>query len=459
MPEQRLFARQALLADGWAQDVLFDIGDDGDIAEVKAGAAANGAPVAAGPILPGMINVHSHAFQRALAGRTERAGRGEDSFWTWRDAMYRFVTRLTPDHLEAIAAQLYIEMLKQGYTAVGEFHYLHHGPDGTPYDDIAEMSGRAIAAAKRTGIAITHMPVLYGYGGFGGAPVAEAQRRFHNGPDSLLRIVEVLCERHRAAPDVRIGLAPHSLRAVTAETLEAAVSGLHDADPGAPVHIHVAEQEKEVADCLAWSRARPVDWLYDHMRPDRRWCLIHATNISPPERQRILDSGAVAGICPTTEANLGDGLFPFDGFAAAGGIFAIGSDSHVSVSPIEELRWLEYGQRLVSGRRNIAASADKPSVGAALWKAAASGGAQALARPAGSLSSGARADLIVLDGNHVNIADRQDDDILDGFIFAGNDCVVRDVMVGGAWRVLDGHHAEEEAAAATFRATVAELLS
>jgi formimidoylglutamate deiminase len=457
--EHVLFASQALLSDGWAQDVLFRIGRDGEIATISTNASGDNAQVMLGPVLPGMTNVHSHAFQRALAGRTERAGPSDDSFWTWRDAMYRFVSKLTPDHVEAIATQLYIEMVKQGYTAVGEFHYLHHGPDGTPYDEISEMSGRVIAAARQAGIAITHLPVLYGFGGFGGVPVADAQKRFHNEPEAVLRIVENLRRQYGSDLNVRIGLAPHSLRAVTASTLSETVDGLHGDDSSAPVHIHVAEQVKEVTDCLSWSGRRPVGWLFDHIEPDQRWCLIHATHLSSEERQRIVESGAVAGLCPTTEANLGDGLFPFDGFERAGGHFAIGSDSHVSISPVEELRWLEYGQRLLTRRRNVAASPSQPSVGGTLWRAAAKGGAQAIARKTGVLAPGMQADLIVLDGDHINLADRRGDDILDGLIFSGNDRVVRDVMVGGKWRVVDGHHAEEEKAEKDYRAVLSHLLS
>lgn len=457
--EQALFAPQALLSDGWAKNVLLRVGRNGEIATISANASADSAQVMRGPVLPGMTNVHSHAFQRALAGRTERAGPSDDSFWTWRDAMYRFVSRLMPDHVEAIAAQLYIEMLKQGYTAVGEFHYLHHGPDGTPYDDIAEMSARVIASAQKTGIAITHLPVLYGFGGFGGALVADAQNRFHNQPEAMLRIVERLRNRYGSDRNVSIGLAPHSLRAVTDFTLSETVNALHDADPFAPVHIHIAEQGKEVTDCLTWSGRRPVDWLYDHVEPDPRWCLIHATHLSSEERQRIVDSGAVVGLCPTTEANLGDGLFPFDGFERAGGQFAVGSDSHVSISPVEELRWLEYGQRLLTRRRNVAASPGQPSVGGALWRAAAKGGAQAIARETGELAPGMQADLIVLDGDHINLADRQGDDILDGLIFSGNERVVRDVMVGGGWKVIGGHHLEEEKVEKDYRAVLSHLLT
>jgi len=458
-PGPDLFAAQALLADGWARDVLFRFGDDGTILLATPDKSAGGATIAAGPVLPGMVDVHSHAFQRALAGRTERASAGEDSFWTWREAMYGFVLRLIPDHLEAIAAQLYVELLKQGYTAVGEFHYLHHAPDGGAYDEIAEMSLRIVAAARQAGIAITHLPVLYGYGGFGGADVGDAQRRFQNSPDSLIRIVETMRSQFSDDPDVRVGVAPHSLRAVTDETLTETVAALHADDPTAPVHIHVAEQKKEVADCLAWSGQRPVDWLFDNAQPDRRWCLIHATHVSDAEVARIAESGAVAGLCPVTEANLGDGIFPLPPFLAAGGVYAVGSDSNNTVSPVEELRWLEYGQRLRDGRRNIAADPRRPSVGAALWKAAAAGGAQALAQPAGTLAPGKRADLIVLDGDDIDLEGLEGDDILDTMIFAGNENRIRDVMVGGVWRVVDGHHAAEENAANAYRNTLHELSS
>ncbi len=457
--ESRLFAGQALLAEGWARDVLFRFAADGTIDSATPDASPDGAPVAGGPVLPGMVDVHSHAFQRALAGRTERAGPGEDSFWTWREAMYGFVRRLSPDQVGAIAAQLYVELLKQGYTSVGEFHYLHHAPDGAPYDNVAEMSVRVVAAARGAGIAITQLPVLYGYGGFGGAPLGDAQRRFRNTPDQLLRIVESLRDRFGGDPDVRIGAAPHSLRAVTHETLTETVAALHAGDPDAPVHIHVAEQEKEVADCLAWSGQRPIDWLFDHAQPDPRWCLIHATHATDTELSLIAGSGAVAGLCPATEANLGDGIFPLPPFLAAGGAYAVGSDSNSSLSPVEELRWLEYGQRMRDRRRNIAADPARPSVGASLWTAAASGGAQALGRSAGVLAAGKRADLIVLNGGDVDFDGRHGDDILDAFIFVGNRCRIRDVMVGGAWQVVDGHHAAEENAAKAYRNALRELLS
>ncbi|MEE8500601.1 MAG: formimidoylglutamate deiminase [Kiloniellales bacterium] len=445
MPESLLFAERVLLPDGWARDVLFEIGAEGSFTSVTANAEAGAAPRAAGVVLPGMPNLHSHAFQRAMAGLAERAGPNEDSFWTWREVMYGFVRALTPEQVEAIAAQLYVEMLKAGYTAVGEFHYLHHAPDGRPYADLAEMSHRVIAAAKTAGIGITQLPVLYGYGDFGGQAAGEGQRRFLNDPDRFLTLVQELLKEYRGDPQVRIGIAPHSLRAVTAETLSAAVSGLDALDAEAPIHVHIAEQNKEVHDCIEWSGERPVEWLLRNAALGPRWCLIHATHVTEEEATRLAKSGAVAGLCPTTEANLGDGVFPAPAYLAAGGAFGIGSDSHISVSPVEELRWLEYGQRLTLKARNLlAGGAAAPSVGARLYRLALAGGARALGRPSGRLAKGARADLVVIDETRPVLYGKSDDVLLDALVFAGNENPVRHVMVGGAWVVQDGRHAHED---------------
>jgi formimidoylglutamate deiminase len=458
MIEARVFAPRALLPDGWAEDVLLEVGPDGGLVSVSAGAAPGDAPRAAGPVLPGMPNLHSHAFQRAMAGLTERAGPQEDSFWTWRELMYGFVRQITPEQVEAIAAQLYVEMLKAGYTAVGEFHYLHHDPDGRPYADPAEMSRRVIAAAARTGIGITHLPVLYGFSDFGGEAPREGQRRFVNEPDRFLKLVETVIADYRDDPQVRVGIAPHSLRAVTAETLNAAVEGLSDLDPNAPIHIHIAEQQKEVHDCIAWSGERPVEWLLQRALPDGRWCLVHATHVTEEEAQRLAETGAVAGLCPTTEANLGDGVFPAPTFLASGGAFGIGSDSHISVSPVEELRLLEYGQRLTLRRRNVlSGGSNSPSVGATLYQGALAGGARALGRPIGRLAPGYRADLVVLDGDLPTLAAKTGDALLDSMVFAGNVNPVRDVMVGGRWVVRDGRHGDEDAVCSAYVRVLGDL--
>jgi formimidoylglutamate deiminase len=457
--ETRLFANRALLPDGWAHNVVFTISDTGDLIAVSPNAVANGAERTAGTVLPGMPNLHSHAFQRAMAGLAERAGPNDDSFWTWREVMYGFVRRLRPEHAEAIAAQLYVEMLKAGYTAVGEFHYLHHDPDGHPYADIAEMTRRVVSAAAATGIGMTLLPVLYGYGGFGGQPAGEGQRRFLNQPDRLLSIVQAVRADTVADPQIAVGLAPHSLRAVTPETLTATVAEVHALDAQAPIHIHVAEQGREVQECIEWSGARPVEWLLQNAAVGPRWCLVHATHVTDGEAVHLAASGAVAGLCPTTEANLGDGVFPAPDYLAADGVFGIGSDSHISVSPVEELRWLEYGQRLTHKQRNLLAGGEEaPSVGALLYRRAVAGGAQALGRPIGRLAPGCRADLVVLDDESPALYGRDGDVLLDSLIFAGNANPVRAVMVGGRWVVEDGHHPHEEKVFAAYKAAMDELL-
>ena len=410
----KFFAGQAFLPDGWAESVLFELDAAGNIVGVTTNAEAGDAERAKGPVLPGMPNLHSHAFQRAMAGLAEHRASGagkDDSFWTWREVMYRFVGVLTPDQLQAIAAQLYVEMLKSGYTAVGEFHYLHHGPDGRPYDDVAEMSRRTLAAADVTGIGITQLPVLYGYGGFGAQKAGEGQRRFLNDPNRLLRIVEALQAASQQNPQVRVGVAPHSLRAVTPETLDEVVTGLTALDATAPLHIHIAEQVKEVEDCLSWCGHRPVEKLFEIQAPDARWCLVHATHMSPEETAALAASGAVAGLCPTTR------------------------------------------------RRNVLAGAGaQASVGLRLYAEALAGGAQALGRPIASLEAGRRADLLVLDPDHPDVAALPPERLLDAVVFAGNRNPVRDVMVGGQWVVTDGRHREEEAVQAAYLAAVRALL-
>ncbi len=343
------FAQRALLPTGWARDVRLDVGTDRFLTRIEAGACADGAERLAGPLLPGMPNVHSHAFQRAMAGLAEVVGDPNDSFWTWRDLMYRLVGQITPEQLQVIARQLYIEMLKAGYTAVAEFHYVHHDQAGNAYADPTELSRRISAAATQSGIGLTLLPVLYSHAGFGGQTPSDGQRRFIQSTDHYLRLQAQLAPLLAAQPAQGLGLCFHSLRAVTpgqiAEVLAAS-------DDKCPVHIHIAEQQREVDDCLAWSGLRPLQWLYEHVAVDERWCLVHATHAQPDEVTAMARSGAVAGLCLTTEANLGDGIFPATDYLAQGGRLGIGSDSHVSLSVVEELRWLEYGQRLRDQRRN-----------------------------------------------------------------------------------------------------------
>jgi formimidoylglutamate deiminase len=451
------FAEQALLPSGWAANVRFDVDPAGDLIAVTPAGSADGARRLHGVAVPGMPDLHSHAFQRAMAGLGERAGPAGDSFWSWRDVMYRFLAKLLPDDIEAIAAQLYVELLKHGYTAVAEFHYLHNDPTGGPYENRGELAERILHAAGATGIGVTLLPVLYQASQFGGKPPTEGQRRFVLTTEEFLALVERLSQRHRRDKQVRIGIAPHSLRAAPPEALRTTLDALRSFDADAPVHIHAAEQTREVEDCLAWSGKRPVEWLLDEMAIDKRWCLVHATHMTAEETQRFAASGAVAGLCPTTEGNLGDGLFPFMDFLGAGGAFGIGSDSNVATSPVEELRWLEYGQRLITRARNLADRTEGASTGATLFRRALAGGAQALARPIGALAPGHRADIVVLDPGHPALYGRSGDTLLDSWIFSGNANPVRDVLVGGHIVVRDGVHPHEEQALADYRRAVARL--
>ena len=452
-----LFAKSALLPTGWAENVRLSIDAAGTLTAVESSTAPGDAERLAGPVLPGMPNLHSHAFQRAMAGLTERASATGDDFWSWREAMYRFLAVLEPEDVRAIAAQLYLDMVKAGYTGVAEFHYLHHGRDGRPYADRVAMTEAVIAAAKETGIAITLLPALFLSSGFGAAAPTEGQRRFVNGVDDMMALVEATRRRHAADREVRIGLAHHSLRAVPPEPLVAATAGLRALDATAPVHIHVAEQTREVEQCLAWSGARPVQWLLDHAPVDATWCLVHATHMDDAETRRLAATGAIAGLCPTTEANLGDGFFPLLPYMEAHGRWGIGSDSHVSLSPIEELRWLEYGQRLRERRRALAPLGKPESTGLTLWQAAVAGGAQALGRRTGALAPGHRADLSVLDPDAASLYRRAGDALIDSLVFASETSVVRDVMVGGRWVVRERHHAAEDRISAAFRRTLDRL--
>lgn len=452
-----LFAADALLSAGWRRDVRIDVGDDGMIAQVHENAQPDAAQVLRGPLLPGMPNAHSHAFQRAMAGLTARGGAGGDDFWSWRELMYRFLGRITPDDMEAIAAQLYVEMLEAGYTSVAEFHYLHHDPQGAPYADHAEMAQRVLAAGQRAGIAMTLLPVFYAHANFGGVPAALGQRRFLHDVASFNRL---LTELHRASArfaHVRVGVAPHSLRAVLPDELSAVVAHACGLDADMPIHIHLAEQQKEVDDCVAWSGLRPAQWLLAHAEPDPHWCVVHATHLNERETHLLATAGAVACVCPTTEADLGDGIFPAQPWLDAAGVIALGGDSHVGVDPFAELRLLEYSQRLARERRNVLARAEQ-SVGERLWNAACMGGAQALGQPVGTLAVGQRADLVVLDADDVALAELRAADALDAAIFGPARAPVRDVMVAGAWRVREGQHVERDAVRLRYRATLRHLL-
>lgn len=445
-----IFAEQALLPDGWRDNVRLTLAD-GRITAVQPGAAAAAGDERHAILLPGMPNLHSHAFQRGMAGLAELRGPSADSFWSWREVMYRFALSMTPDQVEAVAAQLYVEMLEAGFSRVGEFHYLHHDRDGKPYANLAEMAERIAAAAGETGIGLTLLPVFYAHSSFGGAVPNEGQRRFINDVNRFSRLVEKCRESVRALNQAVVGVAPHSLRAATPEELTE-VAALA---PDGPIHIHVAEQVKEVEDCLAWSGARPVEFLLANAKVDKRWCLIHATHMTDTETVAMARSGAIAGLCPITEANLGDGTFAAPLFREHGGRYGVGSDSNVLIGLPDELRQLEYSQRLAHRARNVLAVAGG-STGRALFDAALDGGSVALGAGISQIAAGASADLVSLDPKNPSLAGKSGDAILDAWIFANGgkvDCV----WVHGLKQVSGGRHVKREAIAERFRSVMRAL--
>jgi formimidoylglutamate deiminase len=445
-----IHARQALTPAGWRSDVRVSIAE-GRVSAVEPGVARPGDERAA-ILLPAMPNLHGHAFQRAMAGLAERRGGSDDSFWTWRETMYDFALAMAAEDVEAVAAQLYVEMLEAGFGRVGEFHYLHHDRDGRPYGDVAEMARRIAAAAAETGIRLTLLPVFYAHAGFGGRAPLPEQRRFICDPDLFGRIVEGCRSAAARLPGAVVGIAPHSLRAVTAADLEAILP----LAAGDPIHIHAAEQTREVEDCLAATGQRPVEWLLSHAPVGPGWCLIHATHMTPTEAAGLAATGAVAGLCPVTEANLGDGIFDGPGFIGAGGRFGVGSDSNVLIGVPDELRQLEYSQRLGMRARNVL-SARGGSTGRALFEGALAGGAAALGTHAPAVAAGADADFVSLDPSHPSLADKHDDDILDAWIFACSRPVVDSVWIGGVKVVSGGQHHARERIAARFRRAVGGL--
>jgi formiminoglutamate deiminase len=443
-----IFADKALLPSGWENNVRIEV-MDGKIGSVSVNAVAKSGDTRASAVIAGMPNVHSHAFQRGHSGLTEIRGAGRESFWTWREMMYRFALSVTPEDVGILAEMAYVEMLETGYTRVGEFHYLHHAPDGASYDNPAELSDRIFAAAEHTGIALTHLPVFYAHAGFGPQAPDVGQRRFIHSLDAFVDLV-ARCDARRTRPQDRVGFAPHSLRATSAEELAA----LYTALPGRKIHIHIAEQVKEVEDCLTFYGQRPIDWLFDHAEVNADWCLIHATHLTANETVKIAASKAVAGLCPVTEANLGDGLFPAPEFLAAGGRFAIGTDSNVRIDVAEELRILEYGQRLTARARNVLAP-EGGSTGRHLFDAASTGGAQALDAPAPQIASGAPADLVAL-ADPLGLG--QGDALLDRWIF-GRNVAPSDVWAAGAHVVQAGRHIHRDAVEARFAEVLRRVLN
>jgi formiminoglutamate deiminase len=439
----RLHAQAALLPTGWARDVRIDLAG-GRITAVTPGVAPGTGDRRVEALVPGMPNLHSHSFQRGFAGLTEFRGPAQDSFWTWREVMYRFALQLDPEGVEAVAALACAEMLEAGYTRLGEFHYLHHDPEGRPYADPAELSLRVFSAAEATGIALTHLPVFYAHGGIGGAPATEGQRRFLHDLDGFERLMAA-CAARLSRPQDRLGLAPHSLRGATLDEIRRLAATW----PGRPFHIHVAEQVKEVEDCLAHAGVRPVELLLDQAPVGPDWCLIHATHLTGSEVAGVLRSGAVAGLCPVTEANLGDGTFPAAEFLSRGGAFGVGTDSNVAISVAEELRMLEYSQRLAHRGRNICA--ETGSTGMALFGAALRGGAQALGAPVPELAAGAPTDLVALADP---LALDHPESLIDRWIF-GRGIRVASVWAAGSLVVEQGRHRDrdriESAAARVLR--------
>jgi len=465
-----LYAQHALLPDGWAQQVKLSWNAAGDLLQVQANyvlsdADQNGNLAQATYVIPGMVNLHSHAFQRAMAGLAENAGQHRsDNFWSWRSQMYRLALHITPQQMQAIAAQLYSECLRHGYTSICEFHYLQRAEDGGLYANKIATAEALLQAATQTGIGISLLPVLYSHADFNDAPLATEQRRFASSVRDVLDILDLL-EAYRDG-QIEIGVAPHSLRAAN---LTQIVELLKELPPQRPIHIHIAEQQKEVAACLAATGQRPVAYLLQGLDTaqgvDQHWCLVHATHLSASELQALAQSQAVVGLCPSTEANLGDGWFDLADYVKAGGRFGIGSDSHVSQSPIEEMRWLEYGQRLRSQQRHVIHSAHLShlaSVGSGiglgrssqsgefLWQAAARGGAQASARRVGQLAQGYRADFLVLDEAHPNLQELAPQAVMNTLIFAGNDNLVKEVVVGGKTVVSAGRHRQQAQIQAAF---------
>ncbi|HLT89444.1 MAG TPA: formimidoylglutamate deiminase [Woeseiaceae bacterium] len=447
-----LFVRKALLADGWSEAVRLHVAN-GRIADVETGATPEGADVVGGIAIPGLVNAHSHAFQRALVGRTEeRAPAVQDTFWTWRSRMYALAHRIDAGALLAIARQAYCEMVAAGFTGVAEFHYLLSEP-GEPRPGMAMLHALAAAAAD-SGIRLAYVPVLYERAGFDDPEPNADQRRFATTLDAF----EAHYRQARDEADgYRVGIGAHSLRAVTAGSL-ARVARIA-AEDRVPMHIHVAEQQREVEQCLAVLGERPVRWLLREHEVDERWCLVHATHVDDEEVEKLAQSGAVACLCPSTEANLGDGLFPLARYLEHGGRIAIGSDSHVSINPFEELRWLEYGQRLVSMRRNVAAHGDETHTGRSLFALAAEGGALAAGIPHRGLARGAPADLVVLDDDSPMLVGHEADSLLDALVFSGFTLPIDRVMVGGEWRVVDGRHVAAEDARREYARTVRRLFA
>ena len=447
-----IFANKAHLGKGWAENVRISI-SNGCISEIDLGVRPMQEDVRVDTLLPALSNLHSHSFQRAMAGMTEHRAKDRESFWTWRELMYRFLEQLSPEDVAAIAALTFMEMQKAGYASVGEFHYLHHGPGGEAYENPAELSLNIMEATKLTGIGLTHLPVLYTYSNASKKPLSNGQLRFGNSLEAFADVVSTVKNAlHMLPNDTCLGVAAHSLRAVSPKCLEDLVS----AYPDGPVHMHISEQIREIEEIKSAYGARPVEWLLEKYEVNSKWCLIHATHMTKMETQTLAKTGAIAGLCPITEANLGDGIFNGPTFIEAGGTFGVGSDSNINISLTEELRTLEYSQRLLYKERNLMLKAEG-STGEALFLGAAKGGAQALGRRSGSIEIGKLADLLAIDSTDPSLCALSNEQLFDGLVFATNDAVVTDLWSAGRHQVQDHHHVAEDEIVKTYQKTVKDL--
>ena len=452
----KLYAENILIGSQWQKHKTLLLSEQGIIESIIDGKDPQ-ATVLTGTVIPGMVNCHSHAFQRAFAGLSEYRGNTADSFWSWRDIMYRFVAKISPEDAHHIASFVYVEMLKAGYTSVAEFHYLHHQFGGAHYDDPAEMSHQIINAAEAAGIALTHLPVLYSYAGFGEKQISKPQARFTHSTNDYLDLIGMLNQQYAAQNNFTLGIAPHSLRAVSQSQLNEIVPFIRNLNPNAPIHIHIAEQLQEVEDCVEFYGKRPVDWLLDNFQMDENWCLIHATHLNDDEIKNLANSNGIVGICPTTEANLGDGIFPASQFLNENGNFAIGSDSHIAINVSDELKTLEYGQRLTQYQRAVLTGENCNSVGQYLYCKAAQDGAKAISQNVGSIEIGKRADLIVLNNQHPSLFNKSDSFILDAAIFASSQLPVKDVFVAGKQMIASGQHSLDETLLKNYQSVVERI--
>jgi len=451
---RRIHCGTLLQREGWLDNAILEVSGGGLIRDLSRGGPRDADVSLPGVVIPGMPNVHSHAFQRLLAGRSGPRDPAPDSFWSWREAMYRCARQIGPDELMTVAAWVFAEMLKSGYTSCGEFHYVHHRPGGAPYGRPAEMSARLLEAASASGIGLTLLPVLYCSAGLAGERLTAAQQRFFNTPEQYLRLLEDCRDLLAGLPTAVLGIAPHSLRAVPATALNEVLNGWPDKD--CPVHIHIAEQPAEVEDCVAHLGARPLEYLLRECEVGDRWCLVHATHVNESELRGAAAERAVIGVCPTTEADLGDGAFATADWIRAGGRFAIGSDSNARIGVAEELRLMEYNARMRSGQRNVL-RAQGQSCGRFLYQHAARAGGRAIGQSVGTLEPGFRADLVELDADHELLSGRQPDEVMDSWVFAGGNGMIRAVWVAGRPVVENGRHRDEDILRLAFRRAAAGM--